>query len=94
LASLSEAVWLNNAIVNTQTLSASLDTAGYTKVRLYGSSDQSFFDFSESNLVLMGSLTNGGTYFNLGSTATITHDIGQSSSDFASCLNCLFILHH
>ena len=80
----SEAVWLNNATINAQSLGASLDTTGYTKVRLYGGADQSFLDMGESDLVLMGSLTDGGTYFNLGSTAIITHDIGQSGSASAS----------
>mgnify|MGYP003639548383 FL=1 len=83
----SEAVWLNNATINAQSLGASLDTTGYTKVRLYGGADQSFLDMGESDLVLMGSLTDGGTYFNLG--VPITHDIGQSSGASASCVNCL-----
>ena len=88
LSGVSEAVWLNNATINAQSLGASLNTTGYTKVRLYGSADQSFFN-GTSDLVLMGSLTDGGTYFNLGNTATITHDIGQSGSASASCVNCL-----
>ena len=89
LSGVSEAVWLNNATINAQALGASLDTTGYTKVRLYGGADQSFFNAGESDLILMGSLTDGGTYFNLGSTAIITHDIGQSGSASASCVNCL-----
>ena len=86
LSGVSEAVWLNNATVNAQALSASLDTTGYTKVRLYGVVDQSFFS-GTSDLILMGSLTDGGVYFNLG--ANVTNEVGASNGASVQTLNCL-----
>jgi hypothetical protein len=86
LSGVSEAVWLNNATINAQALGASLDTTGYTKVRLYGVVDQSFFS-GTSDLLVMGSLTDGGVYFNLG--ATVTNNIGASNGASVQTFNCL-----
>ena len=86
LSGVSEAVWLNNATINAQALGTSLDTIGYTKIRLYGSVDQSFIS-GASDLVLMGSLTDGGAYFNI--NATITNQIGGSAGASVQCFNCL-----
>ena len=86
LSGVSEAVWLNNATINAQALGASLDTTGYTKVRLYGVVDQSFFS-GVSDLLVMGSLTDGGVYFNLG--AAVTNEVGASNGASVQTLNCL-----
>ena len=86
LSGVSEAVWLNNATINAQALGASLDTTGYTKVRLYGVVDQSFFS-GVSELLVMGSLTDGGVYFNLG--ANVSNEVGASNGASVQTFNCL-----
>ena len=57
----SEGVWINNAAVNSTSFSASLETTGYSKLRLYGVVD-SDFSGAPPNVITTGSLTNGGTY--------------------------------
>ena len=86
LAGLSEAVWLNNATINAGALGAPLDTTGYTKIRLYGLVDASFVS-GTSDLVIMGALTTGGTYFNLGQA--VSQEIGTSADSFGISFNCV-----
>ena len=86
LSGVSEAVWINNATINAQALGASLDTTGYTKVRLYGLVNQSFVS-GASDLVIMGSLTSGGTYFHLGQA--VSQEIGTSADTFGITFNCV-----
>ena len=64
LAGVSEAVWLNNITLGAGALSAHLDTTGYTKIRIYGVSDAAFDGSGPSDLLVMGALTSGGTYYN------------------------------
>ena len=85
LSGVSETQWINTTI-NAGAFGASLDTTGYTKVRLYGSVDQSFIS-GASDLLVMGSLTDGGVYFNLG--AAITNEAGTSADATGQTLNCL-----
>ena len=86
LSGVSEAVWINNATINAQALGASLDTTGYTKIRLYGLVNQSFVS-GASDLVIMGSLTSGGTYFHLGQA--VSQEIGTSADTFGITFNCV-----
>ena len=58
---ISEGVWIDNAAVNSTSFSASLETTGYTKLRLYGVVDSDFGGIPP-NMIITGSLTSGGTY--------------------------------
>ena len=60
-ADISEGVWLNSTAVNSTSFSASLETTGYTKLRLYGDVDQDFSG-APPNIIVTGALTNGGVY--------------------------------
>ena len=86
LAGVSEAVWLNNATINAGALGAALDTTGYTKIRLYGVVDASFVS-GQSDLIIMGALTTGGTYFHLGQA--VSQEIGSSADAFDISFNCV-----
>ena len=86
MAGVSEAVWLNNATINAGALGAALDTTGYTKIRLYGVVDASFVS-GQSDLIIMGALTTGGTYFHLGQA--VSQEIGSSADAFDISFNCV-----
>ena len=86
LSGVSEAEWLNNATINAGALGAALDTTGYTKIRLYGLVDASFVS-GTSDLVIMGALTTGGTYFHLGQA--VSQEIGTSADSFGISFNCV-----
>ena len=86
LAGVSEAVWLNNATINAGALGTALDTTGYTKIRLYGLVDASFVS-GQSDLIIMGALTTGGTYFHLGQA--VSQEIGTSADSFGISFNCV-----
>tara|TARA_R110002012_G_scaffold61820_1_gene162212 strand:+ start:8470 stop:10206 length:1737 start_codon:yes stop_codon:yes gene_type:complete len=59
--SISEGVWINNSAVSSTSFSASLETTGYSKLRLYGVVDSDFAGAPPS-INITGSLTDGGTY--------------------------------
>ncbi len=73
-------VWINNSAVNSQSFSASLETTGYSKLRLYGVVDQDFSG-APPNMIVTGSRTNGGTYTPL---ANSTDGIDTNSSYISS----------
>ena len=77
---ISEGVWINNSAVNSQSFSASLETTGYTKLRLYGVVDSDFSGVPP-NIIITGSLTNGGTYTPLDNS---TDGINTNSSYISS----------
>jgi len=73
-------VWINNSAVNSQSFSASLETTGYSKLRLYGVVDQDFSG-TPPNMIITGSRTDGGTYTPL---ANSTDGIDTNSSYISS----------
>ena len=54
-------VWINSAAVNATSFSASLETTGFSKLRLFGVVDTDFSG-TPPNVIITGSQTNGGTY--------------------------------